>query len=142
MKKQIFAFLLLACFSLHVHAQYHEGELQGKTWFAQSGYATSDQISWYFSFTSGKAYFDFKDKKSGKTVTQFVYDMYLSASVPTVFDTSRVSQNQSGRYLVMCQERIVKGETKQIMHIAEILSLTAEELVIKYAGNTVSFHAQ
>jgi len=142
MKQLLLSFILPFCASLHVQAQHCETTLQGNVWVAQSGYATSDLVDWYFSFTSGKASFDFRDKKTGESVSQFDYEMYLSDVVPTEFDVSRVGKGQTGRFLVMRQERTINNGVKHMTYIAEILSLTEYALTIRYAGKIVTFHPQ
>ena len=61
------------------------------------------------------------------------YDYYLSDSIETIFDTSKVGKSTSGRYII---ERNSKGE----VYVLKILKLTNRKMILKevYPKNSES----
>lgn len=139
--KLLLLFTIFFGLSANTLAQYCEADLQGKVWKANSGFATSAYIDWYLTFSTGGVSFEIKEKNSQKSVAHFSYDIYLSNVSPDTFDINKVGKGHAGRFIVMRQERTFKGQILHNTYIAEILSLTDEELIIRYRKEDIVFSA-
>lgn len=129
MKKLILILCITFCFSC-TNAQFSVSQLKGCVW---------DEVAPVISYR--KSYISFTDTDcitssyyvsgivKGNVITN-KNKYYLSSLRPKVFNKSLVGKNTKGKYIVT----YLKGK---YLRVAEIKSITKDELKIKYNNNEV-----
>jgi hypothetical protein len=127
----VFALLLFLTSSIPVQKTTLQ-KLTGKTWTYQYPEGYSKPIVLTFSFTDSTQTGTITFEGGGGSADRL---FYLSDTIETVFDDSKVGNVQNGKYIIFnaCG---TNGNCKVV--VDEIISLTDVKLSIKAANNTVS----